>query len=49
MTVMAARGMVPRRVSIDPDELQTWCMKQLRPVDGEARADYAREKAREMD
>jgi hypothetical protein len=46
MTTLAKMGIVPRRVSVDVDELVRWCQDQKRPGDRAARAAFAAEKVR---
>ncbi|MFB6264696.1 MAG: hypothetical protein ABEL76_13890 [Bradymonadaceae bacterium] len=47
MRKLVASGRRVEKVPIDLDELQAWCAKNLRPVDGEARSEFAAEKLRE--
>jgi hypothetical protein len=46
MTTLAKMGIVPRRVSVDVDELVRRCQDQKRPVDSAARAAFAAENLR---
>ena len=38
---LAREGMVARKVDVDVNELQAWCIAQHRPLDASARAAYA--------
>lgn len=40
------KGIQPRRVSVDVQELLAWCQECGRPCDGESRAVFLREKVR---
>lgn len=37
---LAKKGIVPRKVDIDVEELLSWCHSQHRPVDGKARSGF---------
>jgi hypothetical protein len=41
-------GMLIERVPIDADGLVAWCHEKTRPIDGEARAEYASLRLREI-
>lgn len=45
---LTAAGHEVETVPIDLEELQSWCASNLRPVDGEARAEFANRKLREL-
>jgi hypothetical protein len=49
MEQLAAQGMSIEKVEIDLEDLQRWCARQGIPVNGQARASYAAEKASERD
>jgi hypothetical protein len=38
---LARQGVLARKVDIDVNELQAWCLAQKRPLDSSARAEYA--------
>lgn len=38
---LARQGVTARKVDVDVNDLQAWCIAQKRPLDGSARAAYA--------
>ena len=46
---LRAMGLSPMKVDVDVEKLVQWCEKKRRPVDAEARADYANVLRRQMD
>ena len=44
---LEATGMLIERVPVDTEDLIVWCNERARPIDGEARAEYAGQKLRE--
>ncbi|PKN30453.1 MAG: hypothetical protein CVU64_03240 [Deltaproteobacteria bacterium HGW-Deltaproteobacteria-21] len=42
-------GLNPMKIPIDVEELINWCREEDRPLDGQARADFANVKLRELD
>ena len=44
MEGLRERGLVPQKVDIDLKELVAWCEQEGRPLDGAARATYARQR-----
>ena len=41
MRDLARQGITARKVDVDVNELQAWCISKNRPLDGPARAQYA--------
>jgi hypothetical protein len=46
---LAGEGLSIDKVEIDLDDLQRWCAERGIPINGQARASYAAEKARERE
>jgi hypothetical protein len=44
---LATQGILARKVDVDVERLQAWCVAQKRPLDASARAAYATERLRD--
>lgn len=47
MRDLAAQGVAVRKVDVDVNDLQAWCIGQKRPLDSSARAEYAGKQLRD--